>query len=181
MKSVGAGFVLFGIVLIAWGFGAEAGVDAGSAGRVANLSLLNFKLLLVTTGTGIFISGWVLVAADYVCVAIMKAAAVTGSAADRASMSSQSSKSAPVVGLRPDDVAPLRPALETGHGRRLDDLAYRRLLLEKYPPAGDNLLERNGFSFNNEDAMLIFLDEMDRGLWPSLASATPSRAGPNPR
>lgn len=175
MKSVGASFVLLSLILIAWGFGADAGVDAGAAGRVANLSLLNFKLLLVTTGGAVFIAGWVLTAADYICIAIMKSGAAATSPAASQGKSLQSTDRTPVAGLRPHPVASLRPASGAGLERRLDDPAYRRLLLEKYPPTDGNSLTRNGFSFNNEDALLIFLDELDRGLWPGLASSSPSK------
>jgi hypothetical protein len=172
MRNVGAGFVLLSLILFAWGFGTDAGVDAGAAGRVANLSLLNFKLLLVTTGGAVFIAGWVLAAADFICVTIKEVGATARSAIGEHRVPPPTINLATTTGVHPTRAAFLKtfwPKQE----RKLEDPAYRSFLLEKYPARGSNPLERHGSSFDSEDALIIFLDEVDRGLWPGLASASP--------
>lgn len=109
-------------------------------------------------------------------------------AAVRPTVASEDSIFPPKIGLgssRPHTRQPLAfkrflndPAYRrwTKQERKLEDQAYRSFLLEKYPASGSNPLERHGGSFDSEHALLVFLDEMDRGLWPGLASDRPSDA-----
>src|SRR5258708_4764451 len=66
----------FGVVL---GFLGAVGMAAGlfidsAVGRVANLDLMNFKLLMMTGGGAVFVAGCVLVGADAIREAIVATA-----------------------------------------------------------------------------------------------------------
>lgn len=69
MRAVGFCLLALGAVITAWAFLMNVGVEstsemAGFPDRVANNDLMNQRLLLGITGSGVFISGWLALIID---------------------------------------------------------------------------------------------------------------------
>ena len=69
MKGIGFLLVSLGVLGLFAGFAMDGSV-AGLSGRVANIDLMNFKLLLVIGGSAALVSGCTLVGAAAVCQAV---------------------------------------------------------------------------------------------------------------